>query len=85
MASGAARINGILERTVPDAAGVFIPTWEFTSSARGFDEYLADETGRKVDMRAADGARFTPEGYRFLARQVLARLPADDKIRQLIS
>jgi len=85
IASGVTRINGIFERVVPSAGGVFVPTWDFTSGPHGFDEYLPDETGRKVNMRAADGSHFTPEGYRFLARQVLARLRPDDRLKALIS
>ena len=85
MADGVARINAIISREVPAAGGVYVATWDFTSGPHGFDSYLPDESGHAVNMRAADGVHFTPDGYRFLVKQVLARLPSDCKINDLMS
>jgi hypothetical protein len=72
------KINAIVEREVkrrgPKKA-IYIDTYSmFASQSGGYSEYLENDKGDTIKVRAGDGVHFESAGGDMIAREVLKRL-----------
>ena len=75
VSDGVHEINDVVSGVVTNGGGLFVSTWELTAGPDGrYTAFIADERGRKSEMRAPDGMHMTGEGYLLLGRMVEHRM-----------